>query len=252
MRSCHDDLGVGIGVDEHVAMVEGGQQAQGAAEEHAVAEHVTRHVANADHGDRRGVGVDTHPVEVAPDALPRALGRDGHALVVVAGGAAGGEGIAQPEPVLGGQTVGEVAERRGALVGGDHEVGVVAVTPHDLRRRHDHAVDDVVGDVEQPTDERAVGLPHLPRQRGAVGRGLLHDEAALGADGHDHRVLHHLGLHEPEHLGAEVLHAVGPADAAARHVTAAEVHALDAGRVHPDLVQRPRQGEVGDQGAGRA
>ena len=93
-----------------------------------------------------------------------------------------------------------------------------------------------------------VALPDLGLERGPVGRRLLHHEAALGADGHDHRVLHHLGLHEAEHLGAEVLHAVRPAQAAAGDAPAAQVHALDARRVHPDLEHRPRQRQVGDLG----
>ena len=74
--------------------------------------------------------------------------------------------------------------------------------------------------------EGRVALPDLGLEAGAVGRRLLHHEAALGAHGHDHRVLHHLGLHEAEHLGAEVLHAVRPAQAAAA-TAAAQVHRRD-------------------------
>ena len=36
--------------------------------------------------------------------------------------------------------VGDVGERRRALVGGDHEIGIVAVVAHDVRRRDDTAV----------------------------------------------------------------------------------------------------------------
>jgi hypothetical protein len=38
--------------------------------------------------------------EVPLDRLPRAAGGDAHALVVVAGGAAGGEGVVEPEAVV--------------------------------------------------------------------------------------------------------------------------------------------------------
>ena len=69
----------------------------------------------------------------------------------------------------------------------------------------------------------------------------------MAPDGHDHRVLHPLGLHQPEHLGAEVLAPVRPADAAARDPARAQVHALDARRVHEDLEHRPGQREVGDR-----
>src|SRR3546814_1338595 len=52
---------------------------------------------------------------------------------------------------------------------------------------------------------------------------VLGVEAALGARWDDDGVLHHLGLHQPEHLGAEIVAAIGPADAAARHRSAAKV-----------------------------
>jgi hypothetical protein len=73
------------------------------------------------------------------------------------------------------------------------------------------------------------------------------DEAALGADRHDHRVLHHLRLDQAEHLGAEVLAPVRPAQAAARDRAEAQVHALDARRVDEDLELRPRLRQVGDR-----
>ena len=78
--------------------------------------------------------------------------------------------------------VGDVGERRRALVGGDDEVRVVAVVAHDVGRRHDLAADDVVGDVEQPADERPVAGDDLraAARRGPAGR-ALDDEAALGA-----------------------------------------------------------------------
>ncbi len=63
-------------------------------------------------------------------------------------------------------------------------------------------------------------------------------EPALGAAGHDDRVLHHLGLHQTQDLGAEVVGTVAPADSAAGHPRASEVHTLHARRVHPDLVEQ--------------
>ena len=65
--------------------------------------------------------------EVPLDRLPGAAGGDAHRLVVVAGRAAGGERVAEPEAVVERDPVGDVGERRGALVGGHHQVGVVAV-----------------------------------------------------------------------------------------------------------------------------
>ena len=105
--------------------------------QHPVAEHVAGHVADADRGERVAVGVLAEHAGVAAHALPRAAGRDAHRLVVVAGAAAGGERVAEPEPVLDGDLVGDVAERRRALVGGDDEVGVVAVVDDRVRRVDD-------------------------------------------------------------------------------------------------------------------
>ena len=75
--------------------------------------------------------VDADLAEVPLHALPRAARGDAHLLVVVAGGAARGERVAQPVAVFDGDGVGDVGERGGALVRGDHEIGIVAVAPHD-------------------------------------------------------------------------------------------------------------------------
>src|SRR5262249_59883287 len=56
-----------------------------------------------------------------------------------------------------------------------------------------------------------------------------------------HGVLDLLRLDETEYLGAEVLRPVGPADAAARHLAEAQVHAFDARRIDEDLEQWARQ-----------
>ena len=66
--------------------------------------------------------VEADFAEMPLHALPGAARGDGHFLVVVAGRAAGGERIAQPEAVFLGDGVGDVGKRRGALVRGDHEV----------------------------------------------------------------------------------------------------------------------------------
>ena len=194
--------------------------------------------------------------EMALDELPGAARGDAHRLVVVAGRAARGKGVAEPEPVFLRDRVGEVGEGRGALVGGDHQIGIVAVVPDDLRRRHDamrrpgSVRDDVVGQVEQAADQRLVAFDPLGRQLFArVGR-LLHDKAALRPDRHDDRVLDRLRLHQPEDLGAEILLAVGPADAAARDLAGAHVHPLDPRAVDVDLEKRPRQRQQIDLAAG--
>ena len=123
---------VGVRVEEHVQVVERRDQPNVLGQQHSVAEHVAAHVADADDGEVLGLGVDAHFAEVAFDAFPCALGGDAHRLVVVADRAAGGERVAEPEAVGLRDLVGDIGERRRALVGRHHEVGVVTVAAHDI------------------------------------------------------------------------------------------------------------------------
>ena len=91
---------IGRGIDEDVAVVERGDQPDRPLPQHAVAEDVARHVADADHGERRLADIDVHLAEVALDRFPGAAGGDAHLLVVVAGRPAGGEGVVEPEVML--------------------------------------------------------------------------------------------------------------------------------------------------------
>ena len=177
-------------------------------------------------------------------ALPGAAGGDAHLLVVVAGAAARGERVAQPEAVLVGDAVGGVGQVRRALVGRDHQVRVVAVHAHHFRRVQHARVRQVVGHVQQARDVLAVAVDQVGVERGPRRHVALQHEAALRPDRHDHRVLDHLGLHQAQDLGAEVVVAVAPADAAARDLAAAQVDALQQARVHVDLEHRPRRGHA--------
>ena len=210
-------------------MVEGGDQPDVPGQKHAVAEHVAGHVSDARHGEVLVLDVDAEGAEVSPHRHPGAAGGDPHGLMVVALRPAGGEGVSEPELVLPGNRVRHVGERRGPLVGGDDEIGVVPVVTDDAVRRSDLAVDEVVGHVEKPPHERAVAGRDLGEQRVPARGWGLHDEPALGADRHDDGVLHGLGLRQPENLSAEVLGTVGPAQPAAGDRTTPQVHALDAG-----------------------
>ena len=117
-----------------------------------------------------------------------------------------------------------------------------------LRRRHDLAADEVVGDVEQAAEVVLVAgdalLHAAPRGRDAAGA-RFSTNPPFEPDRHDDDVLHHLRLDQAEHLGAEVLRPVGPAQAAARDLAAAQVHALEARRVDEDLEHRLRVGQPG-------
>ena len=69
-------------------MIERGNKANMLGQQHAVAEHVTGHVTDADAGEVRTLTVATQRTEMALDRLPGALRGDAHALVVVADRAA--------------------------------------------------------------------------------------------------------------------------------------------------------------------
>jgi hypothetical protein len=79
-----------------MAVIEGRQQADVLGQQHAVAEHVPRHVADADHGEVARLRVDVEFAEMALDAFPGAARGDAHGLVVVADAAARGKGITEP------------------------------------------------------------------------------------------------------------------------------------------------------------
>ena len=65
-------------------MVEGRHQLDRRREQHAVAEDVARHVADAGDGEGGGLDVDVDLAEMALDRLPGAARGDAHLLVVVA------------------------------------------------------------------------------------------------------------------------------------------------------------------------
>ena len=124
-----------------------------------------------DDRERVGPRVEVELAEVALERLPRAAGGDAERLVVVAVRAARGERVAEPEAVALGDPVRGVRQRRRALVGRDDEVGVVVVEHAHALGVDDLAVDEVVGDVEQPADVRDVLALDLGAQlAGSSGR----------------------------------------------------------------------------------
>ena len=195
------------------------------------------------------LGVDAHVAEVPLHRLPGAPGGDAHLLVVVAGRAAGGEGVAEPEVLASPRSRWRCRRtwrcpcpRPPPGTGRRRRAAPRRPAARSCRRR-----------MLSVTSSSAV-MNSLVAGDGLVpvARLLLEDEAALGADRHDHRVLHHLRLDQAEHLGAEVLPPVRPAQAAPGHRAEPQVHALEPGRVHEDLELRPGRGQVRDRPAGPA
>ena len=239
--------GVGVRIEEDVPVVEGRDQADVIAAQHSVAEDVAAHIADAHDREVLGGGVEAEFAEVAFDGLPRTAGGDGHRLVVVADRSSRGEGVAEPESAAFGDRVGHIGEPCRALVRCDDEVVVVTVVADDALGMDDDAgvvaaIGEVVRNLEHAFDEHLVGglTGGHPRVPIAHRRQLLGEEPALGAGGHDEGVLDHLRLDEAEHLGAEVVATIRPAQSAARDGAEAQVHAFDLRGVHPHLQRRLR------------
>ena len=225
-------------VDEDVTVVESCHQLDVLAQQHAIAEDVTGHVADTDAGEVVSRLVDTQVGEMPGHRLPGAAGRDAHGLVVVTMGSTRGEGVTEPESVLRGNCVRGVGESGSALVSGHDEVGIVPVVAHHVVRGDDLAFDDVVGQGQQRRDEDAVALLAFLGPARAVGRGIGQmggNEAALGARRHDDRVLDHLGLDQAEDLGTEVLGTIRPPQASSRHRTETQMSSGDPRRIDEDL-----------------
>ena len=142
--------------------------------------------------------------------------------------------------------VGNIGELGGALVGGDNQVWIVAIVADDVVWMRDLAIDQIVSDVEQAVDEHLVTGDPLSKYRVALtaGRRMLDEEAALGADRHDDRVLDHLRLDQAEDFGTEILATIRPAQATACDRPKAQMHTFDARAIDPDLAIRARFGQV--------
>ena len=187
--------------------------------------------------------------------LPGAPGGDAHRLVVVADRAAGGERVAEPEPVVVGDAVGDVGERGGALVGGHHQVGVVAVAAHHRSGGTTAPVAaSVVGDVEQSGDEHPVAGDALVAGGVAVGcgspvgsGGFLTTKPPLAPTGTMTAFFTSCALTRPRISVRKSSRPVRPAQAAAGDLPEPQVHPLDPRRVDEDLELGPRQRQFVDQ-----
>src|SRR5688500_6593911 len=89
--------------------------------------------------------------------------------MVVAVRSAAGEGIAEPEAAVERDGVGDIGKARGALVGGDHEIGVLPIVDDDAVGMDDLVLDDVVGDRQKRANENAIAFGSLGNPRIAVG-----------------------------------------------------------------------------------
>src|SRR5690606_25121481 len=227
-------------------VVERSHQLQFLREQQTIAEHIASHVTNTDDRDRVFLHVDTTLTEMTLHTHPGTLGGNAHAFVVIASRTTRGKGIAQPEAILAGNAIGNVRESRGALVGGHHQIGIVSIMAYHALWLDNLSLAQVIGDIQQTADEQPVagnrfGEDFIAR---ATWRQTSRHEAPLGAHRHDHRVLHLLGLDQAQHLGAEILLAIRPAQTATRHIAKAQVYAFKAWAVDENLELRYRSGNV--------
>src|SRR5260370_42160240 len=95
-------------------MIESAQQSEVPRHQHAVAEHVARHIADADDSDLAALDIAPELAEMALDEFPGAAGGNAHRLVVGAGRPARGKNVARPEPPLLRERVGKIGETRRA------------------------------------------------------------------------------------------------------------------------------------------
>ncbi len=105
---------------------------------------------------------------MAAHGEPRALGGDAHRLVVVALRSTTGEGVVEPEVLRFGNRVGNVGESGCAFIGGDHEIGVLAIADNHMSGMHDLAFDDVVRQRKQRADEDLIARLALGQPAVAV------------------------------------------------------------------------------------
>ena len=233
---------VRVRINKDVHVVECGHQLDLFGQQHAVPEHVAAHVANAHHRKGRCLNILARFSKVSLDAFPCATGGDAHLLVVVAGTAAGGKRIPQPEAVFLGQTIGNIRKGRRPLVRRHHQVGIVAIMTDHRFRRHHLVANPVVGDVQQAANEFLVTgdaqfLPGLPVRRVAA----LEDESALGPHRHDNGVFHHLRFHQAQYLGAEILSPVRPAQPTSGHRTTTQMNPLHLGGIDKGFIHGQRR-----------
>ena len=101
----------------------------------------------------------------------------------------------------------------------------------------------IVRKVQEAPHECLVLLPFLLGHLVAVGDVPKSDVPALRASRYDDRILDHLGVHEPEDLGAEIVGSVAVADPATGDPRAPrKVDTLHPGGPHPHPVEEPSYG----------
>ena len=101
---------------------------------------------------------------------------------------------------------------------------------HHAARRHNLAVLEVVGDIEQRRNEDAIGRDALLLNLIATtaARQQLRQKSAFGAGGDDHGVLDELCAYQTQHFRAEILRPIRPADTATSDGRKAEMNAFHA------------------------
>ena len=187
---------------------------------------------------------------MTPHALPPAAGRNPDGLVVIPVGSTRRESIVQPKSILGRDGVRDVRERCGALIRSHDQIWIRRVEREHVLRRNRGPVDQVVRQIEQPAHQRLILTLSLLVSLFGVGRSHPGDKTTLRSARNDDGILDHLRVYEPQHLGAEIIRTIAPANATTRHRRPTEVHSLHSSRMDPHLEQelgRSRVFQVANQ-----
>ena len=211
---------IGIWVDKNMQVVKGRHQLDMLRQQHTVAKNIAAHIANTNHREILFLDIHTHLAEVSLHSDPGTPRGNTHPLVVVAVAATGGKGITEPEVIGPGNIIGCIGESSCALVCRHHQVGIAAIATDHIHRRNHLAIDQVIADIQQRLHiEHIAGNALLQPGLATIVQGsLLGNKTALGTGGNNYRIFHLLCLDQPQHLGAVILHPVGPAQATAGHL----------------------------------
>ena len=129
-----------------MAVVKRRHQLDRFGQQHAIAEHVTRHIADASNRDGILLHIDAHFQKVPLHRNPAAFRGNAHRFMVIPNRTAAGKSIAQPKSAFVGNGVGGVGKCRRALVCGNHEIRVFAIMDDDACGMHNLVLHDIVGD----------------------------------------------------------------------------------------------------------
>ena len=160
---------------------------------------------------------------------PGSTGSNAHFFMVITNRTTGSKSIAHPETTGYRNFVGNIGECRRAFVSRNHQVGIIIIVTNHILRRYNLPFDQIIGYVQQGTDKRLIaGNPFCHKRiAAAVFRQALGDKTAFGTHRYDDRIFNLLGFYQSQHLGAEIITAIRPAQTTTGHPATPQMHTFD-------------------------